>query len=150
MGSAKESKRLAESTYTLIIHVAEDLEISVGKLGKTLFKRGNYIYVGSAKGCLESRLRRHKRQKKKSFWHIDYLLKNKKATISQIWIINKSMECKMANFFDKSSFAEVVKNGFGSSDCKCPSHLFRIKDKNRVEKDLRKIGFENYDNNYHL
>ena len=53
------------------------------------FKKGDYFYIGSAKGCLETRLQRHLRKEKRIFWHIDYLLENQKVKILQIWTIDK-------------------------------------------------------------
>jgi Uri superfamily endonuclease len=105
------------------------------------FKKGDYIYIGSAKGCLESRLKRHLRKEKKLFWHIDYLLERKKVKISQIWVIPKSIECETAGIFNKELTCEIVKKGFGSSDCKCTTHLFYLKNKEQVENILKKIGF---------
>lgn len=131
----------SEATYVLVIYVSENFETIVGKLGRVSFKKGNYIYIGSAKGCLESRLKRHLKKEKKIFWHIDYLLEGKKAKISQIWVIPKSIECKIADVFNKEPVCELVKKGFGSSDCKCLTHLFFIKDKKKTEKILEEIGF---------
>ncbi len=70
----------------MVIKISEDLKIRVGRLGEGSFKEGDYIYIGSAKGCLGTRLQRHLRKKKKTYWHIDYLLKSKKTKILQIWI----------------------------------------------------------------
>jgi Uri superfamily endonuclease len=39
---------------------------------------------------------------------------------------------------------KTVKKGFGSSDCKCLSHLFYIKDRDKIEKILKKTGFSIY------
>jgi len=125
----------------LIISVSKDFEIIVGCLGKVLFKKGNYIYIGSSKGCLEARLRRHLKRNKKIYWHIDYLLNNKKAQISRIWVIQKSIECKTADVFNEQPISEIVKKGFGSSDCKCLTHLFYINDKEKAEKILEKMHF---------
>jgi len=105
------------------------------------FKKGDYIYVGSAKGCLVARLRRHLKKDKKSFWHIDYLLENKKAKISQIWTIDKKMECQTAEIFCQDPTTEIVKKGFGSSDCKCLAHLFFVKNKKQIESILKEIAF---------
>ena len=105
------------------------------------FKKGDYIYVGSAKGCLVARLRRHLKKDKKSFWHIDYLLENKKAKISQIWTIDKKMECQTAEIFCQDPTTEIVKKGFGSSDCKCLTHLFFVKNKKQIESILKEITF---------
>ena len=105
------------------------------------FKKGNYIYIGSAKGCLEARLRRHLKKDKKIYWHIDYLLKDGRTQISQIWMILKSIECETAEAFYRNPFTEIVRKGFGSSDCKCETHLFYIKNKERIKKFLKEIGF---------
>ena len=105
------------------------------------FKKGNYLYIGSAKACLEARLQRHLRKKKKTYWHTDYLLKSKKTKILQIWIIDKKMECQTAEVFCQDPTTEIIKKGFGSSDCKCLTHLFFIKDEKKTEKILREIGF---------
>ena len=96
----------------------------MGRLEEVSFKEGVYIYIGSAKGCLEARLQRHLRKEKRIFWHIDYLLENKKAKI-----------------FCQDPTTEIIKKGFGSSDCKCLTHLFFIKDKKKTEKILKETGF---------
>jgi len=105
------------------------------------FKKGDYIYIGSAKGCLEARLGRHLKKDKKSFWHIDYLLKDERTQISQIWIIDKKMECQTAEVFCQDPTTEIIKKGFGSLDCKCLTHLFFINDEKKTEKIFREIGF---------
>ena len=68
--------------YCLIIHVKKYSKIRIGaKLGYLEFKRGIYVYVGSAMNSLESRLNRHLSSKKKMHWHVDYLLKNRNEAI---------------------------------------------------------------------
>lgn len=124
--------------------MSEDFETIVGRLGRMSFKKGDYIYIGSANSCLEFRLRRHLRRSKKIYWHIDYLLENEKVWVSQIWVIPKSIECEIANVFNKKLSCKIVKKGFGSSDCKCLSHLFYIKDRERIEKILKKTDFSIY------
>ena len=131
----------SEATYVLAIDVSENFEIIIGKLGRVSFKKGNYIYIGSAKGCLETRLQRHLKKEKRIFWHIDYLLENKKAKILQIWTIDKKIECQTAEVFYHDPNTEIIKKGFGSSDCKCVTHLFYIKNKERTENILEKVGF---------
>jgi len=128
----------------LLIYISEDLKVRVGQLGEVSFKKGDYIYIGSAIGCLEVRLRRHLKKDKKSFWHIDYLLENKKVKILQIWTIDKKMECQTAEVFCQDPTTEIIKKGFGSSDCKCVTHLFYIKNKERIKKILKEIGFSTF------
>jgi len=105
------------------------------------FKKGDYIYIGSAKGCLETRLQRHLKKEKRIFWHIDYFLENKKVKILQIWTIDKKVECQTAEVFCQDPNSEIIKKGFGSSDCKCLTHLFFVKNKKRIESILKEIDF---------
>jgi len=134
----------SEATYILLIKVSKDLKIRVGRLGEVLFKEGDYIYIGSARGCLEKRLQRHLRKEKKIFWHIDYLLENQKVKILQIWTIDKKVECQTAEAFYQDPITEIIKKGFASSDCKCLTHLFFITDKKKIEKTLKALGFSVY------
>ena len=105
------------------------------------FKKGDYIYIGSAKGCLETRLQRHLKKEKRIFWHIDYLLKDERTQISQIWTIDKKVECQTVEVVWQDPTTEIIKKGFGSSDCKCLTHLFFVKNKKQIESILKKIGY---------
>ena len=52
--------------YCLIIEVDEDKTIQIGKkLGKIQFKKGFYVYVGSAMNSLYARINRHLSNDKK-------------------------------------------------------------------------------------
>ncbi len=105
----------------LLVHVPYELVLSIGELGNHSFKAGYYAYVGSALGGLEKRVGRHMRKEKKIHWHIDYLLSRARATEVIVAQSEERKECAVT--------AELAKNlptiqGFGSSDCKCESHLF--------------------------
>ena len=113
-------------------------------MGEISFKEGNYTYIGSANGCLGTRLQRHLRKEKRIFWHIDYLLENQKVKILQIWTIDKKVECQTTEVLCQDPAIKIIKKGFGSSDCKCLTHLFFIKDKKKTEKILKEIGFSVY------
>jgi adenylylsulfate kinase len=99
--------------------------VNVGALGNLNFEKGIYAYVGSAKKGLSKRIQRHLRKYKRKFWHIDYLLENESVKIFEIFYkeAEKPFECKLA---EKINEIGVPINGFGSSDCKCGSHLFKI------------------------
>ena len=60
--------------YQLRISLSDKETVDVGRLGRFSFKKGKYIYTGSAKRGLNARIDRHKRNGKKLHWHIDYLL----------------------------------------------------------------------------
>jgi len=89
--------------------------------------KGTYLYVGSAQNDLEKRVERHFRREKRRFWHIDYLLENPATIIVTVFYKEapKTSECVIAEAIGKCG--EAV-GGFGRSDCRCRSHLFRIDD----------------------
>jgi Uri superfamily endonuclease len=122
-----------KGTYVLIIHVPYDLPINIGELGKIEFREGYYAYVGSALGGLESRVGRHQRKDKKLHWHIDYLLTRARVIDFVYAPGGEKLECEIAK--------ELAKNlpsihGFGSSDCKCESHLFYSPDVQELLKQV--------------
>jgi Uri superfamily endonuclease len=115
-----------KGSYILIIHVKKDLEVKVDGLGKLRFKAGYYAYVGSAMNSLEARIARHLRKNnKKLWWHVDYLLANESAHVVDVLIreSDKKEECSIAR--ELAERFEVIR-GFGSSDCKCEGHLFYL------------------------
>lgn len=112
------------STYTLFVYNQEKRNVQIGKLGRTNFVKGYYIYLGSAKNNLWAQIKRHLTNNKKKFWHIDYLLLSCGVNIREIWISSKEQECQMTKQFFEKGLPYIHK--FGSSDCLCKSHLFYI------------------------
>ena len=119
----------------MVIELKKDSSIKIGALGNIKFKKGLYCYVGSALNSLEKRIKRHLKNKKKLYWHIDYFLLNKNSSVKKIFYkeSNKREECKIARFVLKNSINSIA--GFGCSDCSCKSHLFMIKSYNFLEKN---------------
>ena len=107
-------------SYQLHINLSANIEIVIGKLGKFTFPMGNYIYTCSAKKNIDTRIERHKSRDKKMHWHIDFLLNNKNAKITEVQKFDEE-ECAL----NQKASGEIVIAGFGSSDCKnkCKSHL---------------------------
>ncbi len=100
-------------------------------------KKGYYIYVGSSMNSLQSRINRHLRKSKKFRWHIDYLiphLKNMKAIPIRS---SERLECSIAKDIEKISLLPLEK--FGSTDCKCRSHLFYFKNNPFADENFIKI-----------
>lgn len=120
--------------YCLIIYVKRKTKIKIGKkLGEIEFKKGNYVYIGSAMNSVESRLNRHLSNDKKLHWHVDYLLKNNDVKIVKIIynVSSKKIECDLSKYLQSQT--EYV-NEFGCSDCNCKSHLYYFKNrKNAIE-----------------
>lgn len=59
------------------------------------FKKGYYVYIGSAMNNLESRVKRHLSKSKKLHWHIDYLLKHSQI-VEVIYNLDKKVECNLS------------------------------------------------------
>ena len=123
-----------KGTYTLIINQTNDRKIAIGKLGKVNFKAGSYAYVGSGLKNLKKRIKRHLREEKSLHWHIDYFLAHSK--VKQVIYGKSSLkkECEIAKTL-KKDFDSI--DGFGSSDCKCNSHLFYSEDDIKL---MRKVN----------
>lgn len=126
--------------YCLIIHLDKTSEIEIGKLGKINFRKGNYIYVGSAMNSLMARINRHLSEKKRLHWHVDYLLKNENSKIREVIynVSDEKIECKLSQSISKKG--EGIKD-FGCSDCQCKSHMYYFK--NRKEAiECVKIAYD--------
>ena len=125
-----------KGVYVLIIQVSNDAAVQVGALGKLTFKKGLYAYVGSAQGNLEQRVKRHLRREKRRFWHVDYLLGNDAAKVIEVFYkqADKTEECAVAKAIGERG--ESI-DGFGSSDCRCKSHLFRLRDYRFLREFMR-------------
>ncbi|MCK4353129.1 GIY-YIG nuclease family protein [candidate division WOR-3 bacterium] len=125
--------------YILVISIRESILIQVGSLGKLKFSQGIYAYVGSAQNGIEKRLERHFGHSKKKFWHIDYLLNNSGTSIDKVLYkeASKDEECKTAILLAK--YGMPIK-GFGCSDCRCKSHLFKLK-RNFLNNIISDQGF---------
>jgi Uri superfamily endonuclease len=123
----RETVKSLKGIYVLIIRVSKDVNVNVGALGRKTFAKGLYAYVGSAQTTLEQRVTRHLRREKRLFWHIDYLLANEAAKITQVLFkqADKTWECKTAKRIGEKCTPIA---GFGCSDCRCKSHLFQIGD----------------------
>lgn len=122
-------KDLISGVYNLIIDVPEERIIKAGKLGSSVFRKGFYVYTGSALNCLEARLSRHFRKDKNMHWHIDYLLEYARITDVIAYITNRRLECQINLAILNLKACKGIVPRFGSSDCKCPSHLLYFADK---------------------
>ena len=124
-----------KGSYILTMEMSGEKRIMVGKLGMINFNKGYYAYVGSALNGLEGRLKRHLSSEKKLYWHIDYLLED--ASIREIFCLDEDKECEFARELGKK-FKCILK--FGSSDCKCDSHLFYSKNYSKLKGEVIKLA----------
>lgn len=122
-----ESINSAHSLYAIYLRINRDEIIPIGKLGTFEFKKGLYIYVGSAKRNIEARINRHKKIEKPLKWHFDYLRPYGEIT-KIITYENTIGECGLAEKIRKENRGLFPVKGFGSSDCRCFSHLIYAED----------------------
>ena len=129
---------MVKGVYLLFLKLSKRARIRVGSLGYISFEKGLYVYVGSAQNNLEKRVMRHMSRRKKIKWHIDYLTSNKNARIiaTYAYKLEKRYECIIADYLSKNCLEEIPR--FGCSDCRCRSHLFRLKDD--VEEICSKVS----------
>ncbi len=126
-----------KGVYVLLIRLEKNSKIKTGRLGFVNFRRGFYAYVGSGMNSLEKRIERHLLRRKKKHWHIDSFL-GKGKVYKVIYAESKvRKECEIAKKLSER-FGSV--RNFGSSDCRCRSHLFfSTKD---FERDIRRAFTE--------
>ena len=109
--------------YVVVCRLKEGRSLAVGALGEHVFPAGYYLYVGSAMANLDRRVARHLRRKKPLRWHIDFLT----TQADERWALpiraSRREECEVARTL-AALFAPGPAPGFGSSDCRCETHLF--------------------------
>jgi Uri superfamily endonuclease len=129
-----------KGTYALVLALDREALITVGRLITFTFPVGYYIYVGSGLGGLFHRIERHIRGGKKLHWHIDYL--RREARVIEVWyrISGERLECDWYRAAAGMPEAEVLVDGFGSSGCKCRSHLVYFKLKPSLKDFRRRLG----------
>ncbi len=119
-------------TYALVLESQSWQQIQVGRWRALELRPGYYVYIGSAfgPGGLRARVARHFRQEKKLRWHIDYLRVH--TTPLGVWLSNGPLRLEhiwATRLARSDGFTPLP--GFGSSDCRCQSHLFQTE---RVER----------------
>jgi Uri superfamily endonuclease len=119
--------RLPDSgVYQVMFVLDEPVRLAVGALGTLSFAAGCWVYTGSAKRWLRRRVARHLSREKKRRWHIDYLLGPGRPVAVRVFE-GGAGECETHGRL-ASRFAEGPR-GFGSSDCRCGSHLCHLGEK---------------------
>src|SRR5512137_497631 len=121
-------------SYLLVLEVAQSRSIDAGGLGKVTFPKGYYVYAGSARTNLTKRVERHPRRRKQFHWHIDYLRDRADSCTALPVRTSEDLEHDLAEALGRLADWSIPR--FGSSDCKCPTHLFGFK-----ENPIHKPGF---------
>jgi Uri superfamily endonuclease len=124
----KAQNDIIKGSYVLILWLASAKDVKVGKLGIISFAQGCYAYVGSAMGSAGfKRVERHldvsAGRRKTQKWHVDYLLTVSEVIETIEIVTQERIECGIAQKLGKNLSLACIE-GFGSSDCRCRSHLF--------------------------
>jgi len=115
--------------YLLLIHIDKPVTVVAGGLGTLTLEPGVYVYVGSARGPggLAARLARHERRMRgraPAHWHVDYILpyaaRLEGVVVESPW---PGLEECLAR--ECSVRLEWGPRGFGSSDSRVETHLYR-------------------------
>ena len=135
----KDSTTALRGAYALVIHLKQPGQLTIGHLGQQQFSSGFYIYAGSALGSggIQARVQRHLRytRAKAPHWHVDRLLAVGK--IIEVWWKpgTQSLECTWAARL--TTIGSIHIPGFGASDCRCPGHLVRFKNRDEISAGFR-------------
>lgn len=112
-----------KGVYTVFFRLHEDKNIEIGSLGTIEFEKGLYAYTGSGGKNVLKRVKRHVSDSKRVHWHIDYFSQHSEAEDYFILPETTEYECILADI--AGAIGEPVE-GFGSSDCCCKSHFFKL------------------------
>ena len=144
----KTQNDIIKGVYVLVLWLASAKDVTVGKLGTISFARGFYAYVGSAMGAVGfKRVERHldvsAGRRKTQKWHVDYLLTVSEVIETIEIATQEKIECNIAyNLGKNPSLARI--EGFGSSDCRCCSHLFYSRRLNDLEDAANRFVYDPY------
>jgi sugar fermentation stimulation protein A len=109
--------------YLILLELIKSRRVETGALGTIGFKKGWYVYSGSARKNLSARINRHLRKGgKKKHWHIDYLTPHAGRIKALPLMSYRNLECSLAGELERLGGKPIA--GFGSSDCRCAGHLF--------------------------
>lgn len=106
--------------YMVQLHLSAPARV----LDRWTLPEGHYVYVGSARGGLTPRVERHRRGTGKPHWHIDHLRRVAAFVEATPIRSDLDLECEVAA--GVAGVASEAVPGFGCSDCRCRSHLFRF------------------------
>ena len=134
---------MQKGTYSLVLILEKEQYIEIGKLGNFLFKKGYYVYNGSALGGF-GRVRHHINKNKRKRWHVDYLLDKAKIIKIITSETNTNFEHDISKSLASNKDAEIPVIKFGSSDCNkgCVSHLVYFKKIPELEDTYERLGLK--------
>ncbi len=110
-----------DGIYLAGFRLRSTTQLQISTLDNPELEPGLYLYIGSGQNGVEHRLRRHFSEVDNKHWHIDHLSAESEPIGAVALELPSVYECVLA----RRIRGEPV-DGFGCSDCRCISHLFRI------------------------
>ncbi len=105
--------------------------VPVGRRHRLALTPGWMVYVGSAlgPGGVAARLAHHRRLAERPHWHIDFLRRH--GALDAVWLSHDPIrrECLWATVLAGELGGVPPPFRFGASDCRCPAHLYRFRDR---------------------
>mgnify|MGYP000864440215 CR=1 FL=1 len=118
-------------TYTLLLRIPSAEVALIGRRDRLPLAPGWAVYAGSAfgPGGVAARLAHHRRPVVRPHWHIDYL--RRYASLEAVWYSHdpNRRECLWAAVLAGELGGMPPPFRFGASDCRCPAHLYRFRDR---------------------
>lgn len=116
----------AAGTYAVIFRSRFGGRARIGRRREIDIVPGYYVYVGSAfgPGGVRARVLRHFCRARRRHWHIDYLRDFVQPVAAWYSYDDRRLEHRWAGLLETWSAMTAVP-GFGCSDCRCRSHLYR-------------------------
>lgn len=118
-----QENSIDKGAYLLVLKNDKDFRETIGSLGERRFKKGYYVYVGSAMSGLSKRIKRHLSKRKKRHWHLDYILPCH-MNAAKIYPVHRKDKIEGQLAEGMLTICEGYVEGFGASDSGAPSHLF--------------------------
>lgn len=121
-----------KGAYLLLIRLDQKVSIK----DRWVLEAGLYVYVGSAMNGLLQRVARHLKKEKRKHWHIDYLLERAKILGAIMLPSEESLEESISKMLAEKFDGP---RGFGSSDLKVRTNLYRVSDVNEFFAVLSRL-----------
>jgi sugar fermentation stimulation protein A len=112
-----------KGSYLLVFYNDQPFKKNIGSLGEREFKKGYYIYVGSAMQALDKRIKRHLRKSKAVRWHLDHI-SPECMKIEKVYPIRRQDRIEEALARSLLEICDDYVMDFGASDSGLPSHFF--------------------------
>lgn len=128
-------------TYVVVLKSSQAKSVQIGRLAQLAVRRGYYLYVGSAlgPGGVRARLRHHAKVSWRPHWHLDYLRAETTLYAAYASYSAERKECEWASILATGEGVTEPMSGFGSSDCRCNTHLFYFSSALKLQRAIRVI-----------